>query len=142
MHDLYFASRKIGFYKLEGITDFSGMEEMMKTAAKLPQTTNTKPYTVVASKSHLFLETNEYILNLEKECGKVTRISKGSSLKLCVVAKGKADCYPRFAPRMEWDTAAGQAICLYAGKIVTDYEKREPMLYDRENLLNNWFLVN
>lgn len=142
LNDLYFASRETGSYKHERITDFSSLEEIIKTAAKLPRTTNNKQYTVVASKSHLSPETEEYILNLEKEHGKVISTSKGSSLKLCMVAEGQADCYPRFAPTMEWDTAAGQAICKFAGKTVLDYVTKKEMLYNREQLLNNWFLVN
>lgn len=58
-----------------------------------------------------------------------------------MVAEGKADEYPRFAPTMEWDTAAGQAICTFAGKTVYDHNTGEERLYNRENLLNNWFLV-
>jgi len=71
----------------------------------------------------------------------VNLISKGSSLKLCMVAEGTANCYPRFAPTMEWDTAAGQAICEHAGFKVIDWATKEPMLYNREELLNHWFLV-
>ncbi|NRA13613.1 MAG: 3'(2'),5'-bisphosphate nucleotidase CysQ, partial [Crocinitomicaceae bacterium] len=55
--------------------------------------------------------------------------------------EGSADCYPRFAPTMEWDTAAGQAICNHAGYSVMDWETKEEMKYNREQLLNNWFLV-
>ena len=58
-----------------------------------------------------------------------------------MVAEGVADCYPRFAPTMEWDTAAGQAICYFAGKVVIDQNSQEEMTYNRQNLLNNWFLV-
>ena len=58
-----------------------------------------------------------------------------------MVAEGRADCYPRFAPTMEWDTAAGQAICEYAGFTVIDYTTNENLLYNRKELLNNWFLV-
>jgi 3'(2'), 5'-bisphosphate nucleotidase len=58
-----------------------------------------------------------------------------------MVAEGQADCYPRFAPTMEWDTAAGQAICEHAGFKVIDWKTKEPMLYNREELLNHWFLV-
>jgi 3'(2'), 5'-bisphosphate nucleotidase len=73
--------------------------------------------------------------------GKVNLISKGSSLKLCMVAAGMADCYPRFAPTMEWDTAAGQAICDHAGFQVIDWATNKKMLYNRKELLNNWFLA-
>ncbi|MEX2380258.1 MAG: inositol monophosphatase family protein, partial [Vicingaceae bacterium] len=68
-------------------------------------------------------------------------ISVGSSLKLCMVAEGKADAYPRFAPTMEWDTAAGQAIVEAMGGTVINWKTQSPMLYNRENLLNDWFLV-
>ena len=73
---------------------------------------------------------------------RIELISKGSSLKLCMVARGKANCYPRFAPTMEWDTAAGQAICNAAGISVISQETQKPLLYNKENLLNPWFLVS
>lgn len=68
-------------------------------------------------------------------------ISKESSLELCMVAEGEADCYSRFVTTMKWDTAAGQAICKHAGFEVIDWSTKENMLYNREELLNNWFLV-
>ena len=86
-------------------------------------------------------ETEEYVQQMKDKHGAVNIISKGSSLKLCMVAEGQADCYPRFAPTMEWDTAAGQAICEHAGFQVIDWDTKENMLYNREELLNAWFLV-
>ncbi|MEC7113604.1 MAG: inositol monophosphatase family protein, partial [Bacteroidota bacterium] len=82
-----------------------------------------------------------FIEELKQEHGEVVTISKGSSLKLCMVAEGKADCYPRFAPTMEWDTAAGQGICMAAGFDVIDQDSGVTMRYNREQLLNAWFLV-
>ncbi|MCY2687807.1 3'(2'),5'-bisphosphate nucleotidase CysQ [Salinimicrobium sp. TH3] len=142
LEELYYAEKETGSFKAAGITADSKLDRLDQLAQRLPLPRKDDSYCVVASKSHLSPETEEYILTLEKEHGKVTSISKGSSLKLCMVAEGQADCYPRFAPTMEWDTAAGQAICMYAGKTVTDHTTKEPMLYNRENLLNNWFLVN
>ncbi|WP_026452255.1 3'(2'),5'-bisphosphate nucleotidase CysQ [Aequorivita capsosiphonis] len=141
LKQLYFASKELGAFKLADITAFSSLETILKTADKLPLAIEKENFTVVASKSHLSKETEDYIAELEKEHGKVITISKGSSLKLCMVAEGIADQYPRFAPTMEWDTAAGQAICKYAGKTVYDFNTQEEMLYNRENLLNNWFLI-
>ena len=141
LEELYYAEKETGSYKASGIDADSNLDRLHLIAQRLPLTKEDSTYTVVASKSHLSPETEEYILELEKEHGKVKSISKGSSLKLCMVAAGQADCYPRFAPTMEWDTAAGQAICMYAGKTVMDYKTKEPMLYNRENLLNNWFLL-
>ncbi len=142
LQELYFSSKESGSFKVENITDFTSLPQIQELSTKLPLQVQKENYTVVASKSHLSPETVEYISALEKEHGKVESISKGSSLKLCMVAEGRADCYPRFAPTMEWDTAAGQAICMYAGKTVMDYTTKKEMLYNRENLLNNWFLVN
>jgi 3'(2'), 5'-bisphosphate nucleotidase len=86
-------------------------------------------------------DTEEFISSAKKNRMKINLISKGSSLKLCMVAEGSADCYPRFAPTMEWDTAAGQAICEHAGFKVVDLKSKKRMLYNRKELLNNWFLV-
>ena len=110
-------------------------------ATPLPVASGDRPYTVVASRSHLSPETQSFIDGLRHEHGDVEQVSKGSSLKLCMVAEGAADCYPRFAPTMEWDTAAGQAICMAAGKAVIDQSTGQTMRYNRENLLNAWFLV-
>jgi 3'(2'), 5'-bisphosphate nucleotidase len=86
-------------------------------------------------------ETETYVQEMCDLHGEVNLISKGSSLKLCMVAEGRADCYPRFAPTMEWDTAAGQAICEHAGFQVIDWKTKKNMPYNRKELLNNWFLV-
>lgn len=142
LKELYFANKENGSFKVRNFDEFSDLERLKKDAVKLPMKNQKQIFTVVASKSHLSPETEDYIRELEKKHGKVNSISKGSSLKLCMVAEGQADCYPRFAPTMEWDTAAGQAICKYAGKTVLDYNTKKEMLYNRENLLNNWFLVN
>lgn len=138
---LYFGN-KAGAYLVEDVTA-SNSYEVDLSAKKLPQSTTleNKKFTIVASKSHLSPETEEFIEQMRIEKGEVETISKGSSLKLCMVAEGVADCYPRFAPTMEWDTAAGQAICMSAGCDVVDWTTKETMKYNRENLLNNWFLV-
>ncbi|HBC03148.1 MAG TPA: 3'(2'),5'-bisphosphate nucleotidase CysQ, partial [Aequorivita sp.] len=68
-------------------------------------------------------------------------VSKGSSLKFCLVAEGLAQLYPRFAPTMEWDTAAGHAICNAVGISVIDQTTGKNMQYNKPNLLNNYFLV-
>ena len=100
-----------------------------------------RSFTVVASRSHMSPETETYVEKARAEHGEVNLISKGSSLKLCMVAEGTADAYPRFAPTMEWDTAAGQAVCEAAGCDVVDQNTGATMRYNREQLLNAWFLV-
>jgi 3'(2'), 5'-bisphosphate nucleotidase len=129
-----------GAFKIENINKDN--YEQRVDPIKLPHTTqDPKSRTVVASKSHLSPETEVYIKKLEQQYGQVKTISKGSSLKLCMVAEGIADEYPRFAPTMEWDTAAGQAICMASGCDVIDQSTGKTMIYNREELLNNWFLV-
>ncbi len=98
-------------------------------------------YRVVGSRSHMSPETEEYIASLKTEHGEIEMVSMGSSLKICLVAEGAADEYPRFAPTMEWDTAAGHAIAKFAGKQFIDWTTKKEMTYNRENLTNNWFLV-
>ncbi len=86
-------------------------------------------------------ETKQYVEQV-KENESVSFISKGSSLKLCMVAEHKAHIYPRFAPTMEWDIAAGQFIVEYSGGGVLDYKAQKPLEYNKENLVNPWFLVS
>jgi len=86
-------------------------------------------------------ETLDFVENIKNEGKEVEVVSKGSSLKFCLVAEGNADVYPRFAPTMEWDTAAGQAICNAVGIDVISQETNQTLLYNKENLLNPWFLV-
>jgi len=94
--ELYYAKKNEGAFK-NGI----------KLPIKINENSKERLY-VVASKSHLSKETQNFIDSLESE--NIEQVSKGSSLKLCMVAEGVADIYPRLAPTMEWDTAAADAI--------------------------------
>lgn len=94
--------------------------------------------TVVASRSHLSPETEAFISKLNQP----NTISMGSSLKILLVAEGKAALYPRFAPTMEWDTAAAHAILKAAGgEILQAPAMHTPLTYNKKNLLNPWFLA-
>ena len=117
------------------------VESLILNGKKLPLQREDNTFTIVASRSHNSAETESYVQQMRDLHGNVNIVSKGSSLKLCMIAEGLADCYPRFAPTMEWDTAAGQAICEHAGFQVIDWKTKRNMLYNREELLNNWFLV-
>ena len=83
----------------------------------------------------------EYIEKMETLHEKVETRSSGSSIKICLVAEGAADVYPRFAPTMEWDTAAGHAIARAAGKNIWHTDLQSPLQYNKEDLLNPWFIV-
>jgi len=122
--------------------DYELSEILFKEEDKnIPSKDDKASLNVVGSRSHMNDETLEFVENLKTEYKEVNIVSKGSSLKFCLVAEGKADVYPRFAPTMEWDTAAGQAICEAAGLKVIDQETKQTMVYNRENLLNSYFLV-
>jgi len=107
----------------------------------IPIVQKARKYRAVGSRSHMSPETQDFLENLKKEHGEVEIVSMGSSLKICLVAEGTADVYPRFAPTMEWDTAAGHAIAKAAGKSLIDVKTNEEMVYNRKDLLNNWFVV-
>ena len=107
----------------------------------LPTDQGHDTFTVVASRSHMSPETQAYIQEMERVHGQVRTVSSGSSIKICLVAEGVADAYPRFAPTMEWDTAAGDAVARAAGRAVTNAENGKPLLYNKPDLLNPWFLV-
>ena len=139
--ELYFSTKELGAFKVCVDLKKHSVDKLMSNADKLPLMRKDKTFTVVASRSHMSKETETYVSDMREKHGKVNLISKGSSLKLCMVAEGQANCYPRFAPTMEWDTAAGQAICEHAGFQVIDWHTKESMLYNRKDLLNNWFLV-
>jgi len=117
------------------------LDENLETLSEITPTEGEK-IRVVGSRSHMNEDTLNFIEELKQTQDKAIEIvSKGSSLKFCLVAEGLADVYPRFAPTMEWDTAAGQAICEAVGLKVIDQNTKSPMVYNRENLLNNYFLV-
>jgi 3'(2'), 5'-bisphosphate nucleotidase len=139
--ELYFSSKELGAFKVAAHLEDYDVKVLLSKGNKLPLQREDKTFTIVASRSHMSPETEEYVQEMRDIYGEVKLISKGSSLKLCMVAEGLANCYPRFAPTMEWDTAAGQAICEHAGFKVIDWKTKKPMLYNRQELLNNWFLV-
>ena len=116
------------------------VEEVLKNAENISPSKATSEVKIVGSRSHLNEETKNFISEIEKE-NKVEIVSKGSSLKFCLVAEGLAHMYPRYAPTMEWDTAAGHAICNAVGVSVIDKTTEKHMKYNKPNLLNNYFLV-
>ena len=100
-------------------------------------------YKIVASRSHMSNETKDFIEAIDTDKEKVI-ISIGSSLKICLVAEGEANIYPRLGPTMEWDTAAAHAIVNESGGLFNKYIDKDAYqkhVYNKENLLNDWFVV-
>jgi 3'(2'), 5'-bisphosphate nucleotidase len=155
----YFAAAGIGAYKLTKtkiVVDNMPVNEILDKSQKLPLSVNNKKsdsgddkhttnerasLTVIGSRSHGTKEFSEFIEHMKEKHGEIELISAGSSLKFCLVAEGMADIYPRFGPTMEWDTAAGQAIVEQVDGRVIDIQTKEPLKYNKCNLLNPFFIV-
>lgn len=140
---LYFADvAKKQAFKSQLVSHATSLEDVLEKSKPLKTKQSSDAIEVVGSRSHMSKETLDFVEKL-KEGGKAVKIvSKGSSLKFCLVAEGNADIYPRFAPTMEWDTAAGQAICNAVGVKVISKETNKALLYNKKNLLNPWFIVS
>tara|TARA_R110000851_G_scaffold190370_1_gene340737 strand:- start:47834 stop:48622 length:789 start_codon:yes stop_codon:yes gene_type:complete len=138
--ELYFTSSDGKTSKKIVITsENDSVEEILKNAKEI-KPSKASVVKIVGSRSHLNEETKNFIAEIAKQ-NEVEIVSKGSSLKFCLVAEGLAQLYPRFAPTMEWDTAAGHAICNAVGISVIDQTTGKNMQYNKPNLLNNYFLV-
>jgi 3'(2'), 5'-bisphosphate nucleotidase len=119
-----------------------GVGAFRQVAAGEPQpirvrTLGAGPVRVVGSRSHRGSSLDGFVARL----GEHELVSMGSSLKLCLVAEGAADIYPRLGPTSEWDTAAAQCVVEQAGGFVTTTD-RQPLRYNtKDSLLNPFFLV-
>ena len=153
---LYFAAQNVGAYKLENgpfsewvasrpdskETTSALLDQIIGQSTRLPVIDSQRSsLTIVGSRSHKNAELEAYVEEKRRAFGDVEFISAGSSLKICLVAEGRADLYPRLGPTMEWDTAAGQAIAENAGADVYQYDSDKPLIYNKEDLHNPWFIV-
>lgn len=128
----HFAARGVGAYRQQGSDYAQGISVRKPEYGKI---------TMLASRSHCAAEVVQFKENVEKEWGKVEIISMGSSLKLCLVAEGNADIYPRFGATSEWDIAAAQCVVEVAGGRVCNLSGNT-LQYNKQDILNPWFLVS
>lgn len=152
---LYFGCSRMGSFRTDqahqipkkekgkSLAPDTWIKNLLKDAVKLPiRGSSRKVFTVVYSRSHPSPELEEFVEKLRREHdGQIKFMPTGSSLKICLVAEGSADIYPRLGPTMEWDTAAGQAVAEFAGAHVYAYDTKETLTYNKANLLNPWFVV-
>lgn len=139
---LYFGSSEVGAYRLENAEKEITDKDWNEKAIKLPVSQNREDYRVVASRSHMNADTESFVDKLRQRHSQIEIVSKGSSIKLCLVAEGEADIYPRFGPTSEWDTAAGHAIILASGgKVVLAEDESKALTYNKENILNPYFIA-
>jgi 3'(2'), 5'-bisphosphate nucleotidase len=142
---LYWAERGRGAYRIRSVSQYrersilpegeplSGPAQKTRTAGGGVR--------ITASRSHMSFETEQFVERVRQYAGSVTLNSSGSSLKLCRVAEGASDLYPRFGTTMEWDTAAADAVCRAAGCYVVSTEDLKPLRYNKNDLRNPWFLA-
>ncbi|MBL7471747.1 3'(2'),5'-bisphosphate nucleotidase CysQ family protein [Robertkochia sediminum] len=99
---------------------------------------------VAVSHSHLNKRTLAYVEKLRLKYGeeRIRLIRRGSAVKFCMLAEGQAQFYPRYSPCMEWDTAAGQAICETQGARMVRMEDQQPLDYNKDDLYNPPFLLS
>ncbi len=149
---LYFADCESGAFMMSAcaaagvVNSHTGpqrsLDDIIAASVRLPAPKDPeRPFTVMGSRSHGTPELEAYVAAMRKKHGDVNFISAGSSLKICKVAEGEADVYPRLGPTMEWDTAAGQAIAVVSGARVVRHDNGEPLSYNKADLLNPWFIV-
>lgn len=128
----YYASKDHGAFKQVGT---NAAEKI--SVRTVPEINNEKHYTIVASRRHGLDKVQE----LCKKMPHFELASRGSSLKMCLVAEGQADLYPRLAPTSEWDTAAAQIIVEEAGGELIKTDFSEFLYNTKEDLLNPHFYV-
>jgi len=165
LRELYIGVRGAGAFRATDVEDVQSLERacagfptLGKPFERLPSRPHSSdPLGVVASRSHLNEETKSFIAVLERSGQRLALASRGSALKLCMVASGEASLYPRLAPTMEWDTAAAQAVLECAGGrvVIADaallsawqehgtpaLNRGTPLGYGREELTNPPFLA-
>jgi len=146
---LYFGDLEQGAFKIDrcraagiGEKRIENIGSLIDNAVRLPVARDAnRPFTIMGSRSHATPELEAYVEAMRRKHGDVNFISAGSSLKICLVAEGAADIYPRLGPTMEWDTAAGQAVAVVSGARVVRHDDGTPLAYNKKDLLNPWFIV-
>jgi len=139
--ELYFGCLRMGSFKTIVEDTGQDIQAIINGAEKLPFANKNQMYTVVISRSHMNRATEEYIRSRSGSTEKPKLVSRGSSLKICLVAEGTALYYPRFGPTMEWDIAAGHAIAENAGRTIRRIYDGKQISYNKESLLNPAFIV-
>lgn len=145
-HKMYIAEQGRGAWVMEGVEPQSDAEyryaEIFRTTQSLPlkSTTHTR-FRVAVSRSHQTEETHQHIATLREQHPDLEIVTQGSSYKFCLLAEGSVDYYIRTTATSEWDTAAGELILAESGGSTRSYPEGEPLVYNKENLYNPWFVA-
>jgi len=143
LEELYLGIPGRGAFRCKKRKNFDqALDYLLQFSDKIPiEESSPEFFRVVASRSHYNEETKNYVESLDSGGREINLVNKGSSLKLCMVASGEADIYPRLGPTMEWDTAAAHAVVKASGKNVYRADTGKELTYNKENLLNPYFVV-
>lgn len=143
--DLYFSVPGEGSFKISkagrDTVKNKSHKTLIKLATPLPLSAERNKFTAIGSRSHLSMKTKIYFNKLKKQYRDLEIIQIGSSLKLCLIAEGKIDIYPRFSPSMEWDIAAGHALIEGAGFKICNINNKSPLKYNKKDLRNPSFIA-
>lgn len=136
---LYYGGTAVGFSKMTSTDDETILNHRKESTLEEIKNNSAR---IVASRSHQNLATQDFI----NSCKNSELVSMGSSLKFMLVAEGNADVYPRFAPTMEWDTAAADAILRGLGYNIFQVSDEgnitsHTVEYNKQNLLNPYFIA-
>ncbi len=129
---VYYAAKGMGAFK-----QMQSEEPSPISVRSLRKKNDENHFTVVASRRHGL----DKVESLCQNFASYDLTSRGSSLKMCMVAEGNADLYPRLALTSEWDTAAAQSIVEEAGGQMLQLDFSEMIYNQKESLLNPFFLV-
>jgi 3'(2'), 5'-bisphosphate nucleotidase len=143
LNHLYIGHPTLGAFLCKEEKNFTQpFDYLIQFSTPLPiENIDEENFRVVASRSHYNQETRDYVESIDTGGKKISLVNSGSSLKLCMVASGDADIYPRLGPTMEWDTGAAHAVVKAAGKNVYRVDNNLELEYNKENLLNPFFVV-
>ena len=141
---LYLGAEEEGAYKVEEASKrgTASWEAFARQGKRLPLDSPHDGYVIVVSRSHPSPETEMFIEKARRDHPHVHTVPSGSSIKICLVAEGTADAYPRLAPTMEWDTAGGDAVVRAAGGSMVEAGSGIPLTYNKEDLHNPSFIVH
>ena len=138
---LYVGLVGLGAWKVVNPEPGCSLDWISQHGVRLPMDHPKEAFTVAASRSHMDEITVAFMEELKQFHPELKITRKGSSLKFCLLAEGTADIYPRFGPTMEWDTAAGHAIVKAAGKNIYHTDQQTEIHYNKENLMNPYFIA-
>ena len=134
---LYFAKKNTGSYKIYCSENLSKLDKSVRLNVNTRRKSD--QIKIIGSRSH----SNEKFINwINENFNNYDIIQKGSSLKLCEIAEGVADIYPRFGPTSEWDIAAGQIILEEAGGKIVSFNNEKLTYNSKESLLNPEFIAS